>query len=82
MWLFSSTLLCAAETASDFQVDPVEDWTARLLGWAFVVAIILTSYALYAVLKGELNGVPGKVEASPPKHLSSAVGQMSFRKTG
>ena len=60
MWLFSSTLLCAAETASDFQVDPVEDWTARLLGWAFVVAIILTSYALYAVLKGELNGVPGK----------------------
>ncbi|WP_288144537.1 anaerobic ribonucleoside-triphosphate reductase, partial [Acinetobacter baumannii] len=23
-----------------------------------------------------LNGVPGKVEAGPPKHLSSAVGQI------
>jgi Oxygen-sensitive ribonucleoside-triphosphate reductase len=23
-----------------------------------------------------LNGVPGKVEAGPPKHMSSAVGQI------
>lgn len=33
-------------------------------------------WSLRALLNEGFNGVPGKVEASPPKHLSSAVGQM------
>jgi len=33
-------------------------------------------WSLRALLTEGFNGVPGKVEASPPKHLSSAVGQM------
>ncbi len=33
-------------------------------------------WSLRALLEEGFNGVPGKVEASPPKHLSSAVGQM------
>ena len=33
-------------------------------------------WSLRTLLNEGFNGVPGKVEASPPKHLSSAVGQM------
>ncbi|MCE5248885.1 ribonucleoside triphosphate reductase [bacterium] len=33
-------------------------------------------WSLRTLLNDGFNGVPGKVEASPPKHLSSAVGQM------
>jgi len=33
-------------------------------------------WSLKALLNEGFNGVPGKVEASPSKHLSSAVGQM------
>ena len=33
-------------------------------------------WSLKMLLNEGFNGVPGKVEASPPKHLSSAVGQM------
>ncbi len=33
-------------------------------------------WSLKSLLTEGFNGVPGKVEASPPKHLSSAVGQM------
>lgn len=33
-------------------------------------------WSLRTLLHEGLNGVPGKVEASPPKHLSSAVGQI------
>ena len=33
-------------------------------------------WSLRSLLSEGFNGVPGKVEASPPKHLSSAVGQM------
>jgi len=33
-------------------------------------------WSLRRLLEEGFNGVPGKVEASPPKHLSSAVGQM------
>jgi len=32
--------------------------------------------SLRMLLMEGLNGVPGKVEAGPPKHLSSAVGQI------
>lgn len=33
-------------------------------------------WSLRTLIAEGLNGVPGKVEASPPKHLSSAVGQI------
>ena len=33
-------------------------------------------WSLRMLLAEGLNGVPGKVEAAPPRHLSSAVGQM------
>ncbi|WP_456378522.1 ribonucleoside triphosphate reductase [Thiolapillus sp.] len=33
-------------------------------------------WSLRALLHEGLNGVPGKVEAGPPKHMSSAVGQI------
>ncbi len=33
-------------------------------------------WSLRTLLAEGLNGVPGKVEAAPPRHLSSAVGQM------
>ncbi len=33
-------------------------------------------WSLRTLLTQGFNGVPGKVEAAPPKHLSSAVGQM------
>lgn len=33
-------------------------------------------WSLRTLLSEGLNGVPGKVEAGPPKHLSSAVGQI------
>jgi ribonucleoside-triphosphate reductase len=33
-------------------------------------------WSLRTLLYEGLNGVPGKVEASPPKHMSSAVGQI------
>ena len=57
----SPIVLYAADPGSDFRFDPVEDWAARILTWALVAAVILVSYALFAVLRGELRGVPGKV---------------------
>ena len=33
-------------------------------------------WSLRTLLNEGLNGVPGKVEASPPKHMSSAIGQI------
>lgn len=33
-------------------------------------------WSLRTLLHEGLNGVPGKVEAAPPRHLSSAIGQM------
>jgi len=33
-------------------------------------------WSLRTLLNEGLNGVPGKIEAAPPKHLSSAVGQI------
>jgi ribonucleoside-triphosphate reductase len=33
-------------------------------------------WSLKMLLREGLNGVPGKVESAPPKHLSSAIGQM------
>ncbi|MBP9733859.1 MAG: ribonucleoside triphosphate reductase, partial [Candidatus Omnitrophica bacterium] len=33
-------------------------------------------WSLKTFLREGLNGVPGKIEAAPPRHLSSAIGQM------
>ncbi len=33
-------------------------------------------WSLRTLLNEGLNGVPGKVEAGPPKHMSSAIGQI------
>ncbi len=33
-------------------------------------------WSLKTLIREGFNGVPGKVEAAPPKHLSSAIGQM------
>ncbi len=33
-------------------------------------------WSLKSFLREGLNGVPGKIEAAPPRHLSSAIGQM------
>ena len=33
-------------------------------------------WSLRTLLREGFNGVPGKIEAGPPKHLSSAIGQM------
>jgi len=59
--LLSPVVLFASDSASDFRFDPVEHWAARVLTWALVAAVVLVSYALFAILRGELNGVPGKV---------------------
>ena len=59
--LLSPAALYAADPASDFRFDPVEQLAATVLTWTLVAAVILVSYALFAVLRGELNGVPGKV---------------------
>jgi cytochrome c nitrite reductase small subunit len=56
----SPIVLHAAEPASGFRFDPVEHWAARVLTWVLVAAVILVSYALIALLRGELNGVAGK----------------------
>ena len=41
-----------------------------------VLAGYCAGWSLRTLLTEGLNGVPGKVEAGPPKHLSSAVGQI------
>lgn len=61
-WLFlNPVVVLAADPASDFRFDPVEHWASRILTWALVAAVLLVSYALFAVLRGELRGVPGRV---------------------
>ncbi len=58
--LLSPFVVHAAGPGSDFRFDPVEHWAARILTWALVAAVVLVSYAIFAVLRGELSGVPGK----------------------
>ncbi|WP_211595289.1 ribonucleoside triphosphate reductase [Paracoccus litorisediminis] len=41
-----------------------------------VLAGYCAGWSLRTLLTEGLNGVPGKVEAGPPKHMSSAVGQI------
>ena len=50
---------------ADFHIHDLDMLSGYCAGWS-----------LRKLLEEGFNGVPGKVEASSPKHLSSAVGQM------
>jgi len=54
-----------AHRAGDLHIHDLDMLAGYCAGWS-----------LRTLLQEGLNGVPGKVEAAPPKHLSSAVGQM------
>ncbi len=54
-----------AHRAGDYHIHDLDMLSGYCAGWS-----------LRQLLHEGFNGVPGKVEASPPKHLSSAVGQM------
>jgi ribonucleoside-triphosphate reductase (formate) len=54
-----------AHRNGDFHIHDLDMLSGYCAGWS-----------LRRLLEEGFNGVPGKVEASPPKHLSSAVGQM------
>lgn len=41
-----------------------------------VLAGYCAGWSLKMLLREGFNGIPGKVEASPPKHMSSAIGQV------
>ena len=55
----------AAHRAGDFHIHDLDMLAGYCAGWS-----------LRTLLNEGLNGVPGRVEAGPPKHLSSAVGQI------
>jgi len=54
-----------AHRAGDLHIHDLDMLAGYCAGWS-----------LRTLLQEGLNGVPGKVEAAPPKHLSSAVGQI------
>jgi len=55
----------AAHRNGDLHIHDLDMLAGYCAGWS-----------LRTLLHEGLNGVPGKVEAGPPKHLSSAVGQI------
>ncbi|MES2928390.1 MAG: ribonucleoside triphosphate reductase [Pseudomonadota bacterium] len=54
-----------AHRAGDLHIHDLDMLSGYCAGWS-----------LRTLLHEGLNGVPGKVEAGPPKHMSSAVGQI------
>lgn len=54
-----------AHRNGDFHIHDLDMLSGYCAGWS-----------LRTLLQEGLNGVPGKVESSPPKHLGSALGQM------
>jgi ribonucleoside-triphosphate reductase len=54
-----------AHRDGDFHIHDLDMLSGYCAGWS-----------LKTLLREGLNGVPGKVDATAPKHLSSAVGQM------
>jgi ribonucleoside-triphosphate reductase (formate) len=54
-----------AHRAGDIHIHDLDMLSGYCAGWS-----------LRSLLREGFNGVPGKVESAPPKHLSSAVGQM------
>ncbi|THF58645.1 ribonucleoside triphosphate reductase [Pseudothauera rhizosphaerae] len=55
----------AAHREGDLHIHDLDMLSGYCAGWS-----------LRTLLHEGLNGVPGKVEAGPPKHMSSAVGQI------
>jgi ribonucleoside-triphosphate reductase (formate) len=55
----------AAHRNADLHIHDLDMLAGYCAGWS-----------LRTLLTEGLNGVPGKVESSPPKHMSSAVGQI------
>jgi len=54
-----------AHRSGDMHIHDLDMLSGYCAGWS-----------LRTLLREGLNGVPGKVEAGPPKHMSSAVGQI------
>ncbi|MBI4356755.1 MAG: ribonucleoside triphosphate reductase [Gammaproteobacteria bacterium] len=54
-----------AHRNADFHIHDLDMLSGYCAGWS-----------LRSLLAEGLNGIPGKVDADPPKHLSSAVGQI------
>jgi ribonucleoside-triphosphate reductase len=54
-----------AHRAGDIHIHDLDMLAGYCAGWS-----------LRTLIQEGLNGVPGKVEAGPPKHMSSAVGQI------
>lgn len=54
-----------AHLDGDFHIHDLDMFSGYCAGWS-----------LRALLEEGFNGVPGKVESSPPKHLETAVAQM------
>lgn len=60
-----SPAIGAAHREGDLHIHDLDMLAGYCAGWS-----------LRSVLNEGFNGVPGRVEAGPPKHLSSALGQM------
>jgi ribonucleoside-triphosphate reductase len=58
-------LVSKAHREGDFQIHDLDMLSGYCAGWS-----------LRMLLEEGFNGVPGKVESNPPKHLSSAMGQI------
>jgi ribonucleoside-triphosphate reductase len=58
-------LVAKAHREGDFQIHDLDMLSGYCAGWS-----------LRMLLEEGFNGVPGKVESNPPKHLSSAMGQI------
>jgi anaerobic ribonucleoside-triphosphate reductase len=57
--------IAAAHRSAAFHIHDLDMLAGYCAGWS-----------LRTLLEEGFNGVPGRIEAAPPKHLSSAVGQM------
>ncbi len=66
-WLNSiySKAVKSAHMEGDFHIHDLDMFSGYCAGWS-----------LRQLLEEGFNGVPGKVESSPPKHLETAVAQM------
>lgn len=60
-----SEAIATAHREADLHIHDLDMLAGYCAGWS-----------LRTLLNEGLNGVPGRVEAGPPKHLSSALGQM------
>lgn len=54
-----------AHRSADFHIHDLDMLAGYCAGWS-----------LKTLLREGFNGIPGKIEAAPPKHMSSAIGQV------